>query len=234
MDRKLRQSSLLDGRQRLELSSSQLPFELPSHEVEAGLPSLPAHVRPVTGKNPAKWLRKAGRVPIRVHSLPGQQVLLLHIAEADAVKLVRTYGRNGCRARVFSVQVTGPDGAALGVLRAKPTAVRMNSASQRLEDLDFVYCPQDRVVVVDVPVKLVNDDAAPGLKKGGWLSMSKRTVRYKALGSAVPPYVELNVRGLDLDQAVRVRDIPVPPGTKVYEKDPNATVVLCTTDVGKD
>ncbi len=62
----------------------------------------------------------------------------------------------------------------------------------------------------------------------------RRTVRYKALGSAVPPFVELNVRGLELDEEVLVRDMPIPPGTKLYEKDFNALVLRCTTDVGKD
>lgn len=54
---------------------------------------------------------------------------------------------------------------------------------------------------------------------GAWAcAYYRRVVRYKALGSSVPPYIEVNVRNLDLEQAVLVRDMPVPPGTKLYEK----------------
>lgn len=43
-------------------------------------------------------------------------------------------------------------------------------------------------------------------------------MRYKALGGAIPPYIEVNVRNMDLDQDMLVRDMPIPPGTKLYEK----------------
>ncbi|KAG2483304.1 hypothetical protein HYH03_017807 [Edaphochlamys debaryana] len=287
MDTFLRSSSRVDGRHRssLPLSAPSLPLPLPAHEVEPGLAALDAHVRPQMGARSStlcKWLRRTGRVPGRVHSLPlgqaaeggggsraaaesaapGAQdgVMLLHFSEADVGKLVRSFGRNGCTARAVQVNVLPPSpssssslvpasaatsvpstsgasvvpAAPLGVLRAKPVRVHVNAVSGRVEALDLIYCPQDRVVVVDVPLRLVNDDVAPGVKRGGWMAVSKRTVRYKCLGSSIPPFVEVNVRHLDLDQDVIVRDLPIPPGTKIYEKDFNAVVLRCTTDVGKD
>ncbi len=143
---------------------------------------------------------------------------------------VRTYGRNGCLARAFRLDVVappegsellqpppqqqrqqhqedtglvaaaggegstaaaaaaaGPEGQAaselavttaagervLGSLRVKPVRVYVNAATQRLEGVDLLYCPVDRVVLVDVPVRLVNDDASPGVRKGGWMYVMK-------------------------------------------------------------
>ncbi|KAG2435321.1 hypothetical protein HXX76_007396 [Chlamydomonas incerta] len=298
----LSSAARLDGRRRssMPLSASALPGPLPAHTIEPGLPALDAHVRPggATRGIACKWLRRAGRVPGRVHSLPGapgaggggeaqaassssssssshnnnnDHVMLLHFAEQDISKLVRSFGRNGCTARVLQLNLVAPDAAAnaapaagapaareatdaadaergsagtgtsasgsgtlLGMLRVKPTRVMVNSVTQRVESLDLIYCPPERQVVVDVPVRLLNDDLAPGVKKGGWMAMFKRTVRYKALGSAIPPYIEINVRNMDLDQDLLVRDMPIPPGTKLYEKNYNAPVLRCTTDVGKD
>lgn len=62
----------------------------------------------------------------------------------------------------------------------------------------------------------------------------RRTIRYKALGSCLPPFLELNVKALELDQALSVRDMPVPHGTMLCEADMDGQVVLCTTDVGKE
>ncbi|KAG2446782.1 hypothetical protein HYH02_008342 [Chlamydomonas schloesseri] len=300
----LHSAARLDGRRRssLPLSASALPGPLPAHIIEPGLPALDAHVRPAaaTGGIACKWLRRAGRVPGRVHSLPGagvsadavgsdaagqdegpststisssssnnNNVLLLHFSEQDVNKLVRSFGRNGCTARVLQLNIVAPgdeaaateagaaaaaaeanaaaaaaeqrggvgastSGRQLGMLRVKPTRVFVNAVTQRVEGLDLLYCPPQRQVVVDVPVRLVNDDLAPGIKKGGWMALFRRTVRYKALGNAIPPYVEINARNLDLDQEVLVRDMPIPPGTKLYEKNYNAPVLRCTTDVGKD
>lgn len=119
-------------------------------------------------------------------------------------------------------------------MRVKPVQVYVNAATQRLEGVDLLYCPVDRIVLVDVPVRLINDDASPGVRKGGWMYVMKRVVRYKALGGAIPPYIEVNVRHMELETDLLVRDLPIPPGTKIYEKDFNAVVVRCTTDVGKD
>ncbi len=43
-------------------------------------------------------------------------------------------------------------------------------------------------------------------------------MRYKALGGAIPPYIEVNVRHMELETDLLVRDLPIPPGTKIYEK----------------
>ncbi|GFR49478.1 hypothetical protein Agub_g11417 [Astrephomene gubernaculifera] len=296
-------SSRLDGRQRtsLRLSASSLPAPLPPHDVEPGLPCLTAHVRPpqAVGGTASKWLRRAGRVPGRVHSIVGggssssgtaaaeeasssqaaagggqgkeeaagrPWELLLHFDENELGKMIRSFGRNGCTARVLQLNLARPtetlavetttsstssspsssssaaaavssspgQGELLGVMRVKPVRVHMNAVTQRLEGVDLLYCPPDRVVLVDVPVRLVNDDLAPGVKKGGWMCVYRRTVRYKALGGAVPPYIEVNVRHMELEQEILIRDLPVPPGTKIYEKNYNAPVLKCTTDVGKD
>ncbi|PNH07847.1 hypothetical protein TSOC_005661 [Tetrabaena socialis] len=63
------------------------------------------------------------------------------------------------------------------------------------------------------------------IRDGPWIR--RRTVRYKALGSAVPPYIEVNVRHMDLNQDLLVRDLPVPPGTKIYEKVPIGAQPAC-------
>ncbi|GIL53179.1 hypothetical protein Vafri_8847 [Volvox africanus] len=236
-----------------------------------------------------KWLRRAGRVPGQVHSLMGSPgpggrrvwEVNLHFDENDLARMVRSFGRNGCTARVLQLKLIRPSAATstspstnkaepassktrnsssgssvgsscnnssssssngagaaddevLGMVRVKPVRVHVNAVTQRLEGIELLYCPADRVVLVDVPIRLVNDEMAPGVRKGGWMSMFKRTVRYKALGNAIPPFIELNVRHMDLDQDLLVRDLPIPPGTKIYEKNFNAPVVRCTTDVGKD
>ncbi|EFJ45223.1 hypothetical protein VOLCADRAFT_106036 [Volvox carteri f. nagariensis] len=219
--------SHLDGRRRssLVLSAQSLPAPLPPHQVEPELPSLEAHVRdPEHGmaRCAVKWLRRSGRVPGQVHSLMGSPgpggrgvwELNVHFDETSLARMCH-FPRT-----VPSLRGHGSDIA--------------NTQHPRLEGIEMIYCPVDRVVLVDVPVRLVNDEMAPGVRKGGWMCMLKRTVRYKALGNAIPPYIEVNVRHLDLEQDLLVRDLPIPPGTKIYEKNFNAPVVRCTMDVGKD
>eukprot|EP00967_Tisochrysis_lutea_P071922 scaffold95694_cov19-Tisochrysis_lutea.AAC.3 len=57
---------------------------------------------------------------------------------------------------------------------------------------------------VDVPVRLINDDKAPGVKQGGWMQMFRRTVRFQAQGQFIPPYVDVDVGELGLEQILLV------------------------------
>ncbi|KAJ9511893.1 hypothetical protein QJQ45_004517 [Haematococcus lacustris] len=212
LEAQLKQSSQVDGTKRLTLSSSQLPFPIPAHEVEQGLLTIDAHVRPLQGRNACKWLRR--------------------VSEA----WVSLRGRNGCQAQVLALRVLHPDSPSreLALLRVKPQMVHVTANMNQIENVDFVYCPQHRVIKVNVPVRLVNDDIAPGLKRGAWLHILKRTVTYQALGNCIPPFITVDVKHLDVGQAVTVRQLPIPLGTRLVTQNWDASVVECTTNTGND
>lgn len=65
-------------------------------------------------------------------------------------------------------------------------------------------------------------------------ALHRRTIRFKALGGCLPPFLEVSVKALELEQSLHVRDLPVPRGTRLAERSLDAEVVRCTTDVGKD
>mmetsp|Transcript_13635 Transcript_13635/g.29241 ORF Transcript_13635/g.29241 Transcript_13635/m.29241 type:complete len:305 (+) Transcript_13635:77-991(+) len=236
IERELFVQSHPDGLKRLQFSASSLgSIVVPPHEIEPGLHSIDVHVRAVTGKTAIKWLRRGKRTPACI-SLPGQQKLNLHMDFRDAEKLVRIFGRNGCTSRVIQLRVVHPTepGTVLAVIRAKPTEVHCRATNLAVENLSFMYCPRDHIVDVHVPIKLINDDVAPGVKKGGWMHLTKRIVRYRCLGHAIPSFIELDVRGLQLDQEVRVRDLPIPSGTKLAGQDFDAPVVRCIMDTSEE
>ena len=41
---------------------------------------------------------------------------------------------------------------------------------------------------------------------------------YQCLGAHIPPFVEVDVKGLDVDGLVRVRDLPIPEGTRLIKQ----------------
>ncbi|KAL6747245.1 ribosomal protein L25/Gln-tRNA synthetase [Haematococcus lacustris] len=236
LEAQLKQSSQVDGTKRLTLSSSQLPFPIPAHEVEQGLLTIDAHVRPLQGRNACKWLRRMQRVPARVQGLCGPMMLKLHLPRNKVESMVSLRGRNGCQAQVMALRVLHPDSPSreLALLRVKPQMVHVTANMNQIENVDFVYCPQHRVIKVNVPVRLVNDDIAPGLKRGAWLHILKRTVTYQALGNCIPPFITVDVKHLDVGQAVTVRQLPIPLGTRLVTQNWDASVVECTTNTGND
>lgn len=121
-------------------------------------------------------------------------------------------------------------------LRVKPQSVAVNAANQQIEHIGFIFCPKDRMVKVDVPLRLVNVDSSVGLKKGGWHMMVKRTVCLMCRGNSIPPFIELDVKNLALDQRIVVSDLigKLPLGSELIPQDLTACLVKCTTEQGDE
>jgi hypothetical protein len=67
-----------------------------------------------------------------------------------------------------------------------------------VENLRFMYLPRERRTVVPIPVSMWGEEAAPGLKGGGWLHVVNRTVPFMCPGWAVRPTIELDVRRMNV------------------------------------
>eukprot|EP00775_Hariotina_reticulata_P009494 gene9494-9657_t len=108
----------------------------------------------------------------------------------------------------------------------------MNSVSLEVENLRFMFCPPDRRVTVNIPVKLWNDDISPGVKSGGWLHVVNRTVPVSCIGSAIQPVLELDMRHMRIKDVLRFRDVPLPEGCRLAVPDDMQPIVRCSLRVG--
>jgi len=237
LGRQLRRESHIDGTKRLQLSTDVFRVTVPKHEVEPDLMSIDVHLRPECGSTISKWLRRAKRVTGRVISLPGNAKLMIHMEEKDADKLVRLYGLRGCEARLVALRILHPEDASntLAVVRVKPQQVRLNAVNLRPQNVDFMFVPRNRTVRVQVPIRLANSDASAGVRKGGWLQVLRRTVEYECRGDSIPPFIEVDTKALDLDGAVRVRDLQIPAGTRLRtQTEFDDVVVRCTSQGGDE
>ncbi|KAF8060298.1 rplY [Scenedesmus sp. PABB004] len=115
--------------------------------------------------------------------------------------------------------------AAPRAVRVLAKAVHVNSVTLGVENVRFLFCPRDRTVTVDVPVRIWNADVAPGVKAGGWLHVVNRTVPLRAPGGAVPRGIELDMRGMRLKDVLRLADVPLPPGVALAARDARQPVV---------
>lgn len=219
--------------------------------------TIKALVRPVeaVGSVVTKWLGRMSRVPAIIDSLPDpkrrnkegllvhDQSLNIHIDVRDAETIVRKFGRNGCLARIIQVQLMEAKAAGPGMqkkvvtsLRVKPQSVAVNASTQKIEHLGFIFCPTDRWLKVEVPIRLINVDSSVGLKKGGWHMICKRTVSLNCRGDSIPPFIELDVKNMPLDDRIVISDLVslLPQGAKLCPQDLTATVVKCSSEVGDE
>ena len=68
---------------------------------------------------------------------------------------------------------------------------------------------------IETEVAIEIHGSAPGVAAGGILEIVLHTVPIECPATEIPEHFELNVNHLELEHAIRVKDLEVPPGVKV-------------------
>ena len=123
--------------------------------------TLPAETRERAGKGASRALRREGRVPAVVYG-GNEEPLAIHV---EAKELIRQLNTGHFFNSIVEVEVDGK------TLRTLPKDVAFHPVSDRPLHADFLRVAKDATVHVNVPVVFVNEDASPGLKRGGVLNI---------------------------------------------------------------
>jgi large subunit ribosomal protein L25 len=88
--------------------------------------------------------------------------------------------------------------------------------------IDFFHVAMDEKISVEVPIVLKGEPT--GVRnKGGILDHQLRELEVYCLPGEIPEKIEVNVDGLDIGDAIHVRDLEVPEGVEI-EADPDRSV----------
>jgi len=161
---------------------------------------------------------QAGRIPGTVLGLPGNEALAVTLPAAEVDAALRAHGRRGLLARVFDLRVRGGSSATPDTtLRVLPRQVHASGVTGAVENVNFLLCPPTTRLTVRVPVVVLGDAVAPGVKRGGYLNLIRRDVRVECDGGAVPDGVRVDVSRLELGQGVPLSALRLPPGVRLVE-----------------
>ena len=152
---------------------------------------LVAEPRASAGSIPAGKLRREGRTPGVLFSLPGESADVPRLLSFDAkavASAVQRLGRTGWAVALFDLQIGSETVRALG------RQVHQRADTDDIENVTFIACPPERLVRVDVPLRVIGEEVCPGLKAGGKLNWIRRTIPCLARGDAIPSAFELDIR----------------------------------------
>jgi large subunit ribosomal protein L25 len=82
---------------------------------------------------------------------------------------------------------------------------------------------------IAVPVHFYNQDASPGLKRGGALNVDLHEVEVMAPADAIPEEIPVDLTGLDIGATVRAADLVLPEGVQVHTHHRDAIVASIST-----
>ncbi|HXH25013.1 MAG TPA: 50S ribosomal protein L25 [Vicinamibacterales bacterium] len=170
--------------------------------------TLEAVKRDERGKNAARRLRAAGRIPAVVYGprRDGRAPEAVPIA-VDPRALMRILHSESGANTLITLRLDG------GEARVMVKEYQLDPVSHRLLHADFYELAMDKAITVTVPVQLKGE--ARGVKQqGGLLDFVTREIQVQCLPADIPEHIAVDVTELMLNQAIRVRDLAPDPKWK--------------------
>jgi large subunit ribosomal protein L25 len=161
------------------------------------------------GKQAARKLRRSGKVPAVVYGHK-EETLSIALPLDDVEKAIRR------GVRVVDLKAGGKEEKAL--IRD----VQWDHLGKELLHVDFTRVAADERIVVTVPIQLRG--TAPGVTAGGVLDQPLHALSVECLAISITESIRVNIGELQIDSAIHVRDLVLPPGVKAMS-DPESIVV---------
>ena len=135
------------------------------------------------GKKLAKQLRKQGMVPCNLYGeLKGEnglpQAYAFSVSEAELRKLIYT-------PEIYTVN--------------------LHPVKDNVLHIDFYQITDEKPIVMEVPIRL--NGLAEGVKAGGKLAASVRKLKVKAVHTAIPERLDIDVTNLQLGKTIKVGEL---------------------------
>jgi len=176
--------------------------------------TLPAEARQRAGKAASRALRRDGRVPAVIYG-EKKEPLSVHIEEKLLTKMLSTgHFMNS----VIMVEVDGK------ASRTLPKDVQFHPVSSRPIHVDFVRIGEHAQVTVNIPVRFVDEEQAPGIKRGGVLNVVRHELEMICDAAKIPSEIVISLAGLEIGDAVHISSVTLPEGAKPTIDDRDFTV----------
>lgn len=172
--------------------------------------TLDAQPREGCGKSAVRRLRRAGMVPAIVYGADKDpmpialeyRVITQSLAHEAFFSHILTLNVNGASERV--------------ILRD----LQRHPANTQVTHMDLQRVSEDEEIRVRVPLHFVGEEIAPGVKlEHGVVSHMLSEVEVSCLPKDLPEFIEVDISGLHLNDALHLSDLKVPQGVELLELD---------------
>ncbi|MCJ7873159.1 50S ribosomal protein L25/general stress protein Ctc [Phaeobacter sp. J2-8] len=169
------------------------------------IPDLHALERTGTGKGAARQARRDGMVPGIVFGgdndpLPIQIPFNVLLTKLRAGRFKST---------LFNLKVEGQED-----VRVICRDVQRDVVKDLPTHLDLMRLRRTTKINLFIPVDFINEETAPGLKKGGVLTVVRPEVELIVTAGDIPEQITVDLSGLDIGDIVHISDVNLPEGAK--------------------
>jgi len=93
-----------------------------------------------------------------------------------------------------------------------PREITYDVVTDEPTHIDFLRIVKGGKVILEIPVKFINHDKSPGLKRGGVLNIVRRRVELKCPTENIPNELVVDLENKDIGESFKISSIKLPEG----------------------
>ena len=91
-----------------------------------------------------------------------------------------------------------------------PREITFDIISDEPTHIDFLRIVKGSKIILEIPVKFINNELSPGLKRGGVLNIVRRKVELKCPTENIPTELVVDLEGLEIGTSIKISSINLP------------------------
>ena len=159
--------------------------------------SLDANIRNTKTKGELNSLRNDGNVPAIIYGGEAQNEKI-SISKKILKSLIE---KENFFSSIINLNVNGKPQKVL------PREIKYDIISDEPIHVDFLRIVAGVKVKIEVPVKFLNHEKSPGLKRGGVLNIVRRKVELKCPSEKIPENLIIDLDGVDIGESFKISSI---------------------------
>ena len=94
--------------------------------------------------------------------------------------------------------------------KALPKDIAYDPVSDEPIHIDFIRIVKGSKLILEIPVKFVNSEKSPGLKKGGVLNIVRRKVKLKCPAENIPDEIVVDLDNTEINTSFKISSVKLP------------------------
>jgi large subunit ribosomal protein L25 len=183
----------------------------------ATIQQLKAMARPRGGKGAARAERRQGRVPGVIYGDNKDPITI----SVDHAELKRRIYAGRFLSTIYEIEL---DGATHRVI---PRDFQLDPVKDLPVHVDFMRLGLGAKIRVRIPIKVLNADQSPGVKRGGTVNIVTHTIEVQCAPEEIPEAIEVDISSLEINYSKHLSDIALPKSLRVVERiDPTLVTIV--------
>ena len=163
---------------------------------------LKATKREITSTGHINKLRSGGSIPAVLY---GGKKNNLNIS-LKKLQLQNIINSETFMSKVFDMDIDGKPEKVL------PRDIAYDPVSDEPIHIDFIRIEKGSKIILQIPVKFINSEKSPGLKKGGVLNIVRRKVELKCPTENIPNEIIVDLDNTEINTSLKISSVKLPDG----------------------